>query len=398
MDALQTIKTSVMKIVITINDMTHLSFKTISIFAPLLLVITLVSCSPKDEEKSNIDYASIDEIDLEVELRITESENFIASNLNGFYAAKDGDLLITERSGTGIHQFNSHGEYVKRIARDGRGSGELSPWFHSHFNGNTLIATNNPGYISTIFQPDEEGIFQYKRTINQRYPGSFKGFRTEENLISFYTSENKAMQSLQVPAEFTSSNIHIIDLKNDTIAVTDSINSLQVHSDLIEEFNGGGIRITTLPYRYSDTFQPLPTRRFLIARPDKQTITIYNSELNIEHELKLSVSERLVSSEDLEYHLSDHDASAQQKMRELIRDVKPAFMDVKMDDSNRFWLWTDETEKGLEYVILSYEGQPIGKVYLSTGEKIEMISENRLYVIREPDDDIPSAIVYSVDI
>ncbi|HET8865162.1 MAG TPA: hypothetical protein VFM80_05645 [Gracilimonas sp.] len=380
------------------NVTSNISFKTLYYLVPALLVIILISCNPENEEIQKIDYASLDEIELELELKITDSENFAASNLNGFYATKDGNLLITERSGPGIHQFNSEGDYVKRVARDGRGPGELSPWFHSHFNGETLIATNNPGYNAAIFQQDEDGIFQYVKAMNQRYPGSFYGFRAENDLNSFYSSENKAMQSLQVPPEFTYSNIHIIDLKNDTVAVRDSINSLRVHSDFVEDLDGRGIRITKLPYRYSDTFQPLPGGKFLIARPEKGTINIYNSELNIEHELELNVSDRLVSSEDLEYHIGDYDASTQEKMSELISDIKPPFMDVKMDDSNRFWLWTDETERGLEYVILSYEGEPLGKVYLPSGEKIEIISDNRLFVISEPDDDIPSAIVYRVDI
>lgn len=365
---------------------------------PILMAGTLIGCNPDDDEKRQIDYASLDEIELQLQLSIADSDDFIASNLNGFYATKDGSLLITERSGPGIHQFNSDGDYIKRVARDGRGPGELSPWFHSHFNGVTLIATNNPGYNSAIFQQDEEGIFQYVRTRSQRYPGSFEGFRDNEVLNSFYTSENKAMQSLQVPSEFTNANIHIIDLKDDTVAVEDSISSLRIHSDFIEALDGRGIRITTLPYRYSDTFQPLPKGQFLIARPEEKTINIYNRELNIDHSVKVDVLDRPIDSEDLEFHIGDHDAATQQKMRELIRDVKPTFMEVFMDDSNRFWLWTDENERGREYVILDYEGQPIGKVYLSSGEKIEMISENQLYVISEPEDDIPSAIVYRVDI
>lgn len=376
----------------------NISFLSLHCLLPVLMAVTLIGCNPDDEEKRQIDYALLDEIELELQLRITDSEDFVASNLNGFYATKDGSLLITERSGPGIHQFKTDGDYVKRVAREGRGPGELSPWFHSHFNGVTLIATNNPGYNSTIFQQDEEGIFQYVKTVSQRYPGSFIGFRDNENLNSFYSSENKAMQSLQVPSEFTNANIHIIDFKNDTVAVRDSINSIRVHSDFIEDLDGRGIRITTLPYRYSDTFQSLPNGQFLIARPGEKIINIYNRELNIDHSLRVDVLDRPVGSEDLDYHLGDYDASTQQKMRELIRDVKPAFMEVKMDDSNRFWLWTDETERGREYVIFDYEGHPIGKVYLPSNEKIEMISENRLYVISEPEDDIPSAIVYRVDI
>ncbi|NGP90232.1 hypothetical protein [Fodinibius halophilus] len=367
----------------------------ISLF--ILSSAILYSCTADSPEQERLDYSSVPIIDITKKLEISESENLILSNPVRFYATENNHLLIAERSSPGIHQFNEKGEYIEQIARSGRGPGELSGWYYPHFNGSILAASNNPGYIISVYQQESDGIYHHTKNLNVEYPGEFKDIKGLDP-VSFYLLENKSTQQLQAPDEFTEGYIHLVEALDDSLVVTDSIISLQHHSDYIYEFPSGGIREYDLPYRFSDVFKSIPNGKTLIARPDNQVIRIRNSDFKVEHELHLNISEKPVSENSLEFHLAGYDSETRKNMEELIRENKPAFMDVFLDDQNRFWLWTDETEAGNEYIILSYDGEPLGKLVLPNAQKITMVQKDQFYVLNKPENDAPSAIVYSFDL
>ncbi|MEX0663098.1 MAG: hypothetical protein WEA58_14385 [Balneolaceae bacterium] len=371
---------------------------TLQIFICLLFISFFVSCNSESIDSEKLDYNSLPLLELTTELEITDSDDFIPANLNGFFVTNDGSLIITQRSEPSIHQFTPEGDYIEKVARDGQGPGELTNWFQPSFDGTTLVASNNPGTAKTLFEQNADGIFEYTRTINVRSPGSYSGIRENGETFTFYTSENLSMQRLEAPDEFTQTTIHIVEENEGTISVTDSVQTLQTHSPFIEMLDGGGIRIQVLPFRFSDSFVPMPNQQMLIARPDSQMIQILNPDFKIEHEVRFNVLEREVTDEDFAFHIGDQSSEDQQKMRELFRENKPVFMDVIPDDSNRFWLWTDDTEAGNEYVAVDYEGEPLGRILLPVGQELQMVKGNNLYVLNEPEDDAPSAIVYELNI
>lgn len=367
----------------------------LSVFLFIIITTILYSCTESSSAEEQLEYNSVPNIEVIKKLEINESDDYILSNPVGFYATEDNQLLIAERSSPGIHQFNEKGDYIEQIARSGRGPGELSGWYYPHFNGTILAASNNPGHIISLYQPESDGIYRHTKNLNVEYPGTFKGIK-EIDPVSFYVLENKSTQQLKAPDEFTEGYIHFVEVLDDSIAVADSVISLQHHSDYIYEFPGGGIREYDLPYRFSDVFKSIPNGKTLIARPDSQVIRIRNSDFKVEHELNLNISERPVTENNLEFHLSDYDSETRQKMEELIREYKPAFMDVFLDNQNRFWLWPDDSEAGNEYIILSHDGEPLGKLELPNAQKITMVKEDQFYVLNDLENSAPSAIVYNL--
>lgn len=108
------------------------------------------------------------------------------------------------------------------------------------------------------------------------------------------------------------------------------------------------------------------------------------------------MKDRLVTEEDMEYYFPDISSGERRDRRELIRDVKPPFTRVLLDDNNRFWLQIDETEDGIEYVVLNYEGDPLGRVMLPSESQLHAVRNNKLYLVdRDPETRID---VYSVEL
>lgn len=351
----------------------------------LLLLISgllIAGCTSGEGEQNQLDYAAIPLIEVNKEFSITESDDYIPGQITRVMVAEDGSILVSQRGQKSIHQFDSLGNYMTRVARTGRGPGELTRNANAHFNGNILVMSNNNAML-TEYRPNENGIFEYQRDYNHRLPGPLSGIRSEDDFSSFYVRVDSVRIPFgKIPAEFTTDFIHLVKIAGDSLQVQEKILSLKRHSSYVQIVDGGnGMRYSALPYRYSDYFIPLPEQQMLVQRPRQSLIQVYDEDLNITRELKLNVKDRPVTEEDMQYHFPDLNGSERSDRRALINDIKPPFMRVLMDDQNRFWLLTDETEKGKEYVILSYEGEPLGRILLPAESTVHAVKNNKLYLV-----------------
>lgn len=363
----------------------------------LLLVISLisgVSCSPGSDRKYQIDYAKIPPSDIQKEFTITESEDYLPGAISRVMVSDDGYILVSQRREKSIHQFDPLGNYLRRVAGPGRGPGELSQHANAHFNGQILVMSNNHG-ILTEYRQNENGMFEYKTDHNIQLPGPMRGIRSKNDFRSLYVSVDSARIPFgKIPPEFTTDFVHLVRLTPDSLQVEKNILSLRKHSHYIEITNGGNsMRYSSLPYRYSDHFRPLSDKRILVQRPGKSLIQIYDKNMTLIHELKLNVKDRLVTEQDMEYHFPELSRSERSKRKNLIKDVKPPFIKVRMDSQQRFWLLTDVTEKGKEWVIVNYEGSPLGRLLLPEKSILYAVKGGKLYLVNR--DGVPTIEVYS---
>jgi hypothetical protein len=311
---------------------------------------------------------------------------------------ENGSILISQSKEKSIHQFDSMGNHIAKVAGPGRGPGELSQYASPHFRGDILYMSNNHGIISE-YRRNEDGIYAHVTDHNYRLPGRLLGIKSEDGFQEFFVGKDSIDYPFrEIPPEFTTEFIHPVKIDADTLNVRDKVLSLTKHSSYIELTNNGNtMRYITLPYRYSDYMKVLPSGKILIQRPSESAIHIYDKDYNLEHEVVLNVKDRMVTDEDMAYHFKQQSRSERRDRRELIKDVKPPFTSVRMDDQNRFWMETDKTEKGKEIVVIDYEGNPLGRFYIPENASIHEVTDGKLYVIEDPWG-LVSIDVYSVDL
>ena len=365
----------------------------------LIIAILLTSCSTEKNQKNQLDYSMIPLIELQKKFSITESEEYIPGQITNVMVTEDGHILVLQRREKSIHQFDSLGNHRTRVAGPGRGPGELSRNANPHFTGKFLIMSNNNGMF-TEYRPNEEGIFEYRTDYLFRLPvqGYLTGIRSEDDFSEFYVNvDSVRIPFLTLPPEFTTDFIHLVRMDSDSIEVQEKILSLKRHSAYVEITDGGSsMTYNYLPYRYTEYFSPLPGGKLMVSRPLRSVIQVYDENFGLEHEVKLNVKDRPVRDEDFEYHFADLSSFDLNKRKKVFRDTKPPFMQVLLDDQNHFWLLTDETEEGKEYVILNYEGKPLGRVLTPAKSNLHAIRDGILYFINNEGES--SVDVYEVDI
>lgn len=356
----------------------------------ILILITfsgllLPGCSDSGKSKNKLDYSTIPVTEPTLEFSIEETEEYLPAQLERLMVSDDGSILVSQRAEKSLHQFDSLGNYLTRVAGPGRGPGELTQYANPHFNGEMLVMSNNNGLL-TEYRPDEKGIFEYVRDHNFRMPGTMRGIRSGDSFNSFFVSVDSVDIPFGIiPPEYTTDLIHYVKITEDSLQVEEQVFSLRKHSSYVRVTDDGrGMTYSTLPYRCSDHLKTLPENRVLVQRPGSSSIEIYDSTLTLEHTLYLDVKERPVTDEDIDRFFKQLSQSEINDRMDLIEDLKPPFLGVFLDDEDRFILRTDETSAGDEYVVLSYTGEPLARFYLPLENDLHAIRNGKLYTIRDP--------------
>jgi len=364
----------------------------------ITLCLILVGCSSETDvdTEPEISYSDIPLVDLRHEFSISASDDYIPASVAQIIVDDEGRILVSERQEKAVHQFDSTGTYVARVARSGRGPGELSQYANGHLNGEVLVMSNNNGKL-TEYRPNDAGVYSFVQDHAYRLPGPMRGIRSEGEFTSAYV----AVDSVQIPfgvipPEFTTDLIHIVRFDGDSLEIEENVLSIDRHSSYVRVVDDGqAMTYSTLPYRYSDYLTPLPDQQLMVTRPRKSTIRIYDEDLELAHNLELNIESRPVTDEDFEFHFSEFSGAELADRKALVRDLKPPFTGVMMDDERRFWLRTDHTEEGYEYVVLDYEGEPLGRFYLPEIKRVFTVDAGKMYLF---DYEIAEIEVYSVNI
>lgn len=245
--------------------------------------VVIVACSSEKPQKEVLDYDSIPLIELERAFNITESEDYIPAWITRMYVTDEGDILVSERMEKSIHQFDSLGNYVAQVAREGRGPGELTQNANAHFNGKLLVMSNNNGML-TEYRPNYEGIYEYYTDHTFRLPGVLRGIHSIDDFSVFYVSVDSVRVPFgTIPPEFTTDFIHLVKVDGDSLIVEEEVLSLKSHSSYVQVIdNGNAMNYSSLPYRYSEYLIPLPGKRFLVQRPLSSSIEIYDENIDLE--------------------------------------------------------------------------------------------------------------------
>jgi hypothetical protein len=344
--------------------------------------------SVKAQKNIEIDYQNVDKIEFVMLKEVSESENYIPGQLTDLFIASDGTLLVSDFSSTTIEQFNREGDHISTIAREGNGPGEL-PFFFSLADGgnDTLIVQDNSSTKLDFFGREPGGIYSYVRSSitepgRNYHPISIAGAHGES---TFYAIRDLTEVSLDLPI-YRMNELIIIDGLQEV--QYESVHTLKTANTLFadpREFSthvtfGGLTPVGMPPYRYEDRFIVLQNGRYLIARPDSSTIYFYNQNLECTNQIALNVKPRIVQKHDLDYKLRGHTRRARSKLEEQVPSLKPPFLNIWVTN-NHILLHTDSTHQGEEMIVLTMEGEAVGRFYLSEFDDVRYFIDDRIYTL-----------------
>lgn len=359
------------------------------------------SCNQPSDSENTIDYNELDELPVELEHEISETENFLPANLSDLFVDSEGNILVADVGSNTIEQFDAEGNYIATVAEEGGGPGELDQYFNMYGLGPDTLAVRQQSMERAYFAQNEEGIYEYVRSHN---PGeqrdrlrslSVVGAHTDTSFFAEIRHSYSDIQEARKNNTDYRENAGVIVTSNHEV-VEDSVHMLKKPVGHISEINGG-FMVNTIPYRGSDKLVALDENRYLLARPDSSAFFVYNADHEQEKRIPFSVEERPVTSEDIDYAFRNMESEIPAEVEDRIFDEKPPYLDVWATDEY-ILLHTDNTKEGKQMVAVGLDGNPRGAFWLDEDDDIQHVEDSHLYTLHQDSEAGHTIRRYEIDL
>jgi len=361
-----------------------------------------IGCSINSQNEILLDYSTLPELEVDMTVEIGESDNFLPGRLRDLILAEDGSIIISDWGTISIVQFGSDGSFKRVIAERGQGPGELkTPFLLLDSKRDTLLVDYGGVTRQTdiyIWDEKENSYFyDYSLTTeieNNRLISKIASAPGFGYFAKFEDLKRNSRNELFDPPTYTYETLGIVDTFGEILI--DSVHVLQTpHTVFIEAENGAITPLGAPPFLNRDHIKSLDNNKYFIAKPGDGTIQVFDQNHQIHNEFVLDIRERTVTESDLDYQLRNIPEQFQRKLRQRASAIKPDFIDV-WASNEYFLLKTDDNEKGIEMVLLTEEGEPIGKFYLSRFDEITFFKNQRIYTLHKDQESGHSIRVYEV--
>jgi len=368
-------------------------------------IVFSICCSHATSQQTTIDYDKLKEIESNVVLDISENHSEPFGLLKDLIVMPDGSFLVSDIGKTTIEKFSSEGEYEGAIAKSGRGPGELPYMFSLEVDGyDTLIVQHNSSTQIDLWGLDRQGNYRYERSMI-RNPGSFNetlSFKGSYSKNKRYVVQDFTKVELNLPDYRTAKVIIMDGFQN---IVLDSLYTLKKPNFIYEDPKkystnitfGGLTPVGIPPYRYEGRFIMIDKDQYMIARPDSSVLNIYSNDHKVNYKIYLDVEPRAIKESDLDHYFTGMDKKTREILKNHAPPVKPPFLNIWASQSDLL-LHTDNTIKGKEMVVLTMDGKPKGKLYLSEYDEIKYFRDKRIYTLNKDPIRGHSIRIYQLDL
>jgi len=375
--------------------------KKLYILSFFLPITVLMGCG-SDFDDSSIDYRSLDQLDIVLAEEIGNNDDHLFGRLRDLVVMDNGTFFVSDWSSVTIQQFNRDGIYEGTIAKEGGGPGELSSFFLLYNGGKDKLIVRHRGMRQHIdYFTDEYGAgeYSYSESISFEAPGDrFVTFLGKFSESEFYAlaphNTNDLMEARKNQSGFSYVPIATADRYEKIIQ--DSLHVLKRPTVVAEYGERSMMVIGMPPYQMDDRFQVIDEDRYLIARPDSASITIFNKTHTIDSILNLEIKKRPVGDDEVSEFLENIPQDYHGIMLERIPEFKPPFLNVWATEDSIF-LHMDSSSEGKELMVMTLEGEPVGRISLSEFDEIKVIKENRIYTLHKNPEEAETIRIYELN-
>lgn len=370
----------------------------------ILIFITCflqISCSKNSDTERTLDYSTLPELRIDIDLEIEESSDFLPGQLHEMFLAEDESFIVSDMGNMAIVQFESDGSYKREIAQQGQGPGELKTFF-------SLLDSKRDTLLVPFFGvPVQMDVYIWDAAEHTYfYDYSFVENLSEDKTIdvietapeSGYFAKIRELspvirEELFNPPTYEIELVSVVNANYDI--QTDSIHVLHKPNSIFVEAEGEGVTpLGAPPFLNEDHIKYMTNNQYMLAKPRDGIIQIYDNNHQILDEIVLNVQERTVSEADLNNEIKHLPERFQGTLRERAPDSKPPFIDVWASE-DYFLMHTVNHEQGKEMVLLSDTGQPLGKFSLSEYDEIYDLRQQKIYTLHKNPETGHSVRVYT---
>ncbi len=347
-------------------------FKRTSKIVPLFTVclIAFISCSQKNNQVPNLNTSEVPKLELDHQFTIFDTEEIILQQITGVKSDSEGRIFLPDQRALQIHVFDSQGEYLTSIGREGSGPGEFLSLLKIYINQSDQLIAFDVRQARNIIFADSNGSWEPENMYmieGQRY--SIESVDSVGNVVLRQSPPQRPEPGAYwYKHEFATGNL--------TSGLTEQ-NVLQIKEMGYLVLDNGAMQ--QIPFGRTTVVATDPLGNTYLVWNEKFELARYDATMELTDSLSVPIPNQPISSEERNEVIDRLGDNFRSIGREHIPVTKPVISNMMVDGNRNIWLQTFDSP---EYLVLDREGTPIGSFDLEDDLRLVHVDENRLYALK----------------
>lgn len=339
-----------------------------------LFFILSISCSQDNDPVAEINTSDLPRLELDHQFTITDSDDAFLQQISEVDSDSEGRIFLPDQRALQIHVFDSHGEYLTNIGRDGFGPGEFQSLLSIYIDQNDQLFAFDINQVRNTIFVENSGNWEPKSIFTvegQRY--GIKSADSDGNLVL----QQGISRSPDPGAFWYEHEIAKGDLSDGLIEQ----NTLTI-KDMGYLFSDDGL-MQRIPFGRTTVVSTDPLGNIYLVWNERFEMAKYSAKMELIDSLSVAIPNQPITSEENRSTVDRLDNNFKSLARTHMPDSKPVINNMFADRNGNIWLQTFDSP---EYLVLDNKGSPLKSFDLNNELRLIHIDENRLYAIKSGDE------------
>lgn len=344
------------------------------VFLLTVFLILSISCTQTDNHAPDLNTSEVPQLELDHQFTISDTDEIILQQITGVKSDSEGRIFLPDQRALQIHVFDSQGDYVTSIGREGSGPGEFLSLLKIYIDQSDQIIAFDVRQARNIIFTENNGSWEPEDMFmieGQRY--SIESVDSLGNVILRQSPPQRPK-----PGAYWYE--HELATGNLTSGLTEqNVLTFKERGNLVSD-NGA---MQSIPFGRTTVVSTDPMGNMYLVWNEKFELTTYNANMELIDSLSLPIPNQPISSEERNEAIDRLGDNFKSLGREHMPKTKPVISNMIVDGNRNIWLQTFDSP---EYLVLDYDGVPIGSFDLEDDLRLVHVDENRLYALKIGDE------------
>ncbi|MEX2601562.1 MAG: 6-bladed beta-propeller [Balneolaceae bacterium] len=328
-----------------------------------------VSCSHTTEQVQEVNTSGLPELDLNHQFTISDSEEVMLQQITGVQSDSEGRIFLQDPRALQIHVFDTQGEYLTNIGRDGSGPGEFRSLLNIYIGQlDRLIVYDIRQAQNTVFVENDHHWEPVDLFLVEGHRYGIESADTEGNVIL-----RQSQAQYPEPGAFWFE--HELATGNLASGLTEQ-NVLSFKERGILMSDSGSSK--GLPFGRTTVVSTDPSGNIYLVWNEQFELAVYNARMEHLDSLSVPIPNQPIDSEERDAAIDRLGNDFRSLGHEHVPVTKPVISKMFVDGNRRIWLQTFDSP---EYLVLDREGTPLRSFDLEEDLRLVHADTNRLYAM-----------------
>lgn len=363
-----------------------------AVLLPLIILCLFQgSCGPGEKEISLIELYRSVEVTPQRVMMIEEDEELIFGRIGSLTADSDGDLYVGDNQMIHIKHFNSRGQFVGTIGREGRGPGEFSRITNMFVARDTLHAYDFDNARLGVFVKNASGRLEIDHYLDIEM--------TEDRIPRgvLKSKDYYVVESFSRATEDKPSTGQIALLRRDGSILDPDFMEIPVPEQIMIS-SGNMFFSMRKPFSPSSHYRLTPDDYFYYGWNDNLSIDRIDMTGSVVNTIQFDVDLRPVTRQDINEFTERYPEQFRSSVRQYIPDTKPAFTNFLVDEQHRLWvnLADIEHKDADKWIVLNQDSDLVASFDLKPNIYFYMVRDGLMYGIERTEEELQRIVLYKV--